>query len=66
MAGTGNDGRLVSCASCRFFDGLGGDAIHGLCRRNSPVPRRGEYQNTFWPMVSPKDDWCGEHAKRLA
>ncbi len=46
---------IESCEGCRFF-WPGRDQ----CRRNAPVPGRGDFERAKWPIVF-LSDWCGEY-----
>jgi len=53
------------CLNCRFWQAL--QAEHGICRRNSPVPRdleqaldgRSVVYRVSWPETH-ETDWCGD------
>ena len=40
------------CGTCRFYSPK--DGFIGRCRRNAPTM-------DGFPVVYPKDDWCGQH-----
>ncbi len=54
-----------TCATCRYFE-------DGACKRYPPgrvfqPPPDGAGKGldfTYWPVVRPEQDWCGEHKGR--
>lgn len=51
--------RKERCETCRFFQQMEED--YGICRRFPPVEvAGGKYEDTGFPFVFLRIDWCGE------
>jgi hypothetical protein len=50
------------CETCRFYDPIQGVTL-GFCRRYAPTSSNMS-ADSYFPTVSGKDDWCGEHASQ--
>lgn len=55
---------LGRCKTCRFMGEVKANG-DGTCRVNPPILLDDGSEYGKWPIVSPNEDWCGQHVAKF-